>query len=252
MAPLGEVDQAEFIRRFGIPVNTQQYGLTECFPVSMSKLDEETMPGSVGKPASYLEVEVHEEGVPVPAGAVGEIVVRPRRPGVMFDRYWGDPQKTLDAFEGLWYHTGDLGRFDEHGFLYYVDRKKDSMRRRGENVSAFELENILVAHVSIAEIAVHAVVVEGEVDDAIKACIVPTDASLSMEELADFFQKSLPYYAVPRFVELLDSLPRNVSGRVLKDVLRKEGLSATTIDLEAIGLGVSRDNRRGLRHRVPS
>jgi crotonobetaine/carnitine-CoA ligase len=133
---------------------------------------------------------------------------------------------------------------DDEGFISFVDRKKDALRRRGENVSSMELEQAILRHPKVAEVAVHAVPSAATEDD-IKACIVLTpEAETTAEELFAHFEKELPYFAVPRYVELLPALPKNAIGRVLKHELRSAGLTPATRDLEALGLTVARDARR--------
>jgi crotonobetaine/carnitine-CoA ligase len=246
MGPVSQADRALFLDRFGSVVHSQIYGQTECVPIAMNPPGTEEGIGSMGKPSDCLEVQVlDDDGFPVPVGAVGEISVRPRHPGAMFDGYWRDRERTLESFEGLWHHSGDMGRFDESGHLYYVDRKKDSMRRRGENVSAFEVENTIFRHPAIADVAVHGVRLEKEVDDAIKACLILKPGhELELDQFAEFLAKELPYFAVPRFIEIFEEFPKNATGRIMKDTLRAQPQSTATIDLELLGHGVRRDQRR--------
>lgn len=242
---LSVAEQKQFEDRFGIRALTRQYGQTECYPIAYNPFDEQGVSPYAGKPAPALVVELHDaEGRSVAAGEVGEIVVRPRVPHAMFERYWGDDAATVEAFEGLWFHTGDMGRLVE-GEIQYVDRKKDSMRRRGENVSAFELERTLSRAEGVVEVAVHGVELEDELDQSIKACLVVSDPEgFDLADLASYMAHELPYFAVPQFVELVTELPRNAAGRVMKDQLRSVGINDRTHDLVAMGLGVSRDQRR--------
>ncbi|MGW6332915.1 AMP-binding protein [Nocardia rhamnosiphila] len=246
---LSVAEQEQFEQRFGIRALTRQYGQTECYPISYNSFAEQGVSPYAGKPAPELYVEFHDDlGRSVPAGEVGEIVVRPRVPHVIFERYWGDDAGTVRAFEGLWFHTGDMGRLVD-GEIQYVDRKKDSMRRRGENVSAFELERTLSRAAGVVEVAVHGVEIEGELDQAIKACLVVADPEhFDLAGLASYMALELPYFAVPQFVELVPELPRNAAGRVMKDQLRRAGITSATKDLIAMGLGVTRDQRRASAH----
>jgi crotonobetaine/carnitine-CoA ligase len=187
---------------------------------------------------------VDDDDVEVARGDVGEIVVRPLEPDCMFSGYWGRPTETLDTFRNLWHHTGDFGRMDDDGFVSFVDRKKDALRRRGENVSSMELEAAIVRHPKVAEVAVHAVPSAATEDD-IKACVVlAPEAETTPQELFGFFEANLPYFAVPRYVEVIPALPKNAVGRVLKHELRAAGVTEGTWDLEALGLVVSREARR--------
>lgn len=245
MMPLPPEQQAAFAERFGATVVAQFYGQTECGAITLSRLDEERVPGSIGKPSPTFEVRlVDDDDADVPTGEIGEIVVRPRFPDAMFLGYWGNPDATLETWRNLWHHTGDYGRADAEGNLYFVDRKKDALRRRGENVSSVEVETAIATHPAIAEAAVHAVPSDLTEDD-IKACIVPAPgATLEPEDLFAFFRETLPYFAIPRYVEILPELPRNATLRVMKHLLRARGLTPETWDLEAMGLQVPRDERR--------
>ena len=129
----------------------------------------------------------------------------------MIEEYVGMPEETLAAFRNLWFHTGDLGTFDEDGYLHFVGRKKDAIRRRGENVSAFEVETVLEDHPAVAEVAVIGVPddISGE---EILALIVPRSA-IDPVALLDHCQARLPYYAVPRYVRMVETLPQHLPAR---------------------------------------
>jgi crotonobetaine/carnitine-CoA ligase len=238
--PLSSAAQEAFERRFGVEVSQLGYGQTECAPISYDTRAGVRDRDSVGRPSPWLEVRlVDSEDLPVAAGETGEIVVRPLLPDRMFDGYWDKPEATLEAFRNLWHHTGDIGRIDQHGLLHFVDRKKDAVRRRGENVSSIELEAAILRHPRIAEVAVHAVPSPATEDD-IKACIVATPGERpTPDELFEFFRDTLPYFAVPRYVQFLAALPRNAMGRVLKHELRADPFGPETVDFEELGLTVS-------------
>jgi carnitine-CoA ligase len=151
----------------------------------------------------------------------------------MFEGYYNDPEATVRQWKNLWFHTGDLGYFDADGYLYFFDRKKDYLRRRGENISSFEVEQVIASHPAVAEAAVHGVKSEFSEDD-MKACVVLKDGeSLSHVALWEFCKKNLPYFAVPRYLEFMESLPRNPVGRVLKYELRERAVGPTTWDADA-------------------
>lgn len=237
--------QQQFTERFGVPVVSEIYGQSECWPAMMCTVGGPRKPGSAGQACPHLEIRlVDGEDNEVPHGQPGEIVIRPKGPHMMFRGYWNNPEATVDIFRNLWHHTGDMARLDDDGFYHFVDRKKDSMRRRGENVSSLELEAAILKHPDVAAVAVHAVPSDLSEDD-IKACIVPKPgAELDPKEIFGFFKAQLPYYAVPRYVELLDALPANVNGRVQKFLLRERGITDSTWDFEALGLRIERDQRR--------
>jgi crotonobetaine/carnitine-CoA ligase len=161
----------------------------------------------------------------------------------MYGGYWNNQEATAVAIRGGWHHAGDNGRLDEDGFLYFVDRKTDCLRRRGENVSSMELERSILGYPDVAAVAVHAVPSDLGEDD-IKACIVVASSEPEITELFAFFKRTLPYYAIPRYIEFLGELPTTQTMRVQKHVLRERGISAGTIDLEAMGLVVERHERR--------
>lgn len=245
--PMTEQRQLEFEERFGTPLLCEGYGQTECLPVTASKVSGPRRRGSLGEIAPTVEVRiVDEDGNEVPDGVVGEITVRPRNPDCMFQGYWQNPEATLAAFRGLWHHTGDRGFKDAEGFLTFMDRNKDAVRRRGENVSSFQLEAAIAEHPAVAAVAVTAVPSPVGEDD-IKASIVPVAGEeLTPRVLFDFFRTHLPYYAIPRYVDLRDSLPTNAMGRVMKQALRDEGVPAGAIDFEALGMVVPREERRSV------
>jgi crotonobetaine/carnitine-CoA ligase len=248
--PMAPAMQAAFEERFAIPVISEGYGQTECTPVTMNHLTGERKRDTAGRPTASYEVRlVDDDDRQVPAGEVGEIVVRPREPDVMFLGYWNQPEASLSTFRNLWHHTGDYGRADADGFLSFVDRKQDALRRRGENVSSMELEAALMRHSSVERAAVHAVPSKLTEDD-IKACLtLRPGASLTPKEIFEFSRDNLPYFAIPRYVEVCDELPLNAMGRVMKHVLRDRGITAQTWDLDALGLSVARADRRASRPR---
>jgi crotonobetaine/carnitine-CoA ligase len=146
----------------------------------------------------------------------------------MFEGYLGRPAETLTQLSNLWFHTGDLGRFDEDGLLYFVDRKKDAIRRRGENISSFEVEQAVLAHPAVLECAAHAVPSPLGEDD-VKVCVVIRPGhDLDPSQVWLLSRDRLPAFAVPQYIELLDELPKNQVGRVQKHLLRERGVTPTT------------------------
>jgi crotonobetaine/carnitine-CoA ligase len=232
--PLNDELIREARRRWNLGFVTG-YGATESGIVTYA--GTEGLPdGSCGKPSPHFEVElVDDDGVPVAVGEVGEFVTRPRRAGSMMTAYWGMPEKTVEAFRDLWYHSGDLGRRDENGYLYFVDRKKDAIRRRGENISSFELEQALCDYPGVVEAAALAVPSALSEDD-VKACLrVSPDAEFDPAAFLAWAGDHLPRYMIPRYIEVLDEFPRTPTQRVEKYRLRELALSPTTWDAEAGG-----------------
>lgn len=243
-APLSREAQEVFRNRFGVDPWVDIFGQTECMPVTATPLSSDRRDrDGCGIGAPDLEVALLDDDGRVLEGEChGEICLRPREPFAMFDGYFEQPDATLAAFRGLWYHTGDFGRRLPSGALAFVDRLKDSLRRRGENISSFEVEQAIDRHPRIVESAVHAVPSELGEDD-LKAVLVTTEP-IGPEDLFEFFRNTLPYFAIPRYVEFIDALPRNGVGRVLKHKLRDIGVNPQTIDFEVLGLVVGKQERR--------
>lgn len=201
------------------------YGATETGIVSAHDFDAERRPKSCGKPNSdTFEVAVlNDRDQPVATGEVGEIVVRPRRPFSMVKEYYARPDATLEAFRNLWFHTGDNGKMDEDGFLYFVDRKKDAIRRRGENISSYELEFAVNQHPSVMECAAVAVTSDlGE--DEVKVVVVPRPGvELSAEELWRFCEATMPRFWIPSFIEFRGELPKTANQKIQKFLLKDRG-----------------------------
>jgi crotonobetaine/carnitine-CoA ligase len=235
---------AAFEERFGIEV-IEVYGATETGIVTVFEPGGERRSGSCGRAnAATYEVDLFDDDdQPVADGEVGEFVVRSCEAWTMLTGYYGRPQETAEAFRNLWFHTGDYGRRDADGFYYFVDRKKDAIRRRGENITSSEVEMAVNAHPAVAENAVIAVPSDlGE--DEVMACIVlHQDVQLDFAELIAFLDERLPYFMVPRYLEVLPELPKTANEKVQKVELRRRGengLTETTWDREREGIKLNR------------
>ena len=237
-APL-PVEVDSIIReRFGIDTFSGAYGVTEASLVSWQP------PGVANKPNAagvindeFFDVRIFDDDDnELPRGAEGEIVLRPKRPHTMFEGYWGRPDATVETSRNWWYHTGDIGRVDEEDFLFFVDRKADYLRRRGENISSFEVERILMGHGALADVAVHAVPSDLTEDDLKVTATLAEGATLTEDDLFRWCIEELPYFALPRYIEFRAELPRSPVGRVLKRDLRSEGVGPGTWDAEASGI----------------
>jgi crotonobetaine/carnitine-CoA ligase len=158
----------------------------------------------------------------------------------MFAGYWGNPEATVSTSRNWWYHTGDIGRIDDDDYLYFVDRKADYLRRRGENISSFEVESILMGHGQLADVAVYAVPSELTEDDLKIAATLVEGSQLTEADLFRWCIDQLPYFALPRYIEFRSELPRSPVGRVLKRELRDEPLSSTVFDSESSGITYER------------
>jgi crotonobetaine/carnitine-CoA ligase len=161
----------------------------------------------------------------------------------MLTGYYGRPHETAEAFRNLWFHTGDYGRRDEDGFFYFVDRKKDAIRRRGENITSSEVETAINAHPAVAENAVIAVPSELGEDEVMACVVLHPGTELDFAELIAFLDKRLPYFMVPRYLEVLPELPKTANEKVQKVELRRRGdngLTAGTWDREQHGIKLNR------------
>ncbi|MDB5746133.1 MAG: ATP-dependent acyl-CoA ligase [Massilia sp.] len=240
--PFTEETKQIWRERFGArQVGGNGYGLTEASVITSLAGGEYAAPGSSGKRIPDFDVRIVDDlDREVPANTPGEIVVRPLRPDIMFMGYWGRPDDTMKVMRNMWFHSGDIGKFDEEGFFYFVDRKKDYLRRRGENISSFEMESAFAVHPDIEEVAVHAVPSERGEDDVKVTAILKPGCTLQPEALFHWAVDAVPYYALPRYIEFRDAMPKNPQGRVLKYQLREEGCTATTWDLERTDIKVSK------------
>jgi acyl-CoA synthetase (AMP-forming)/AMP-acid ligase II len=198
------------------------YGLTETVSGD-TFLDREnviTKLGSVGRPCQYLELDIwDDQGASVPAGQKGEVVLRGPK---VFKGYWRDPDATAKAFEGGWFHTGDIGVQDEDGYVYIVDRLKDMIVSGGENIASSEVERVIYEHGSVVEAAVVGRPDERWGEVPVAFVVMNPDASTSPDELIDHCRTQLAKYKVPRDVVVIDALPRNPSGKILKRELRDQ------------------------------
>jgi len=236
-APVAVLERFE--RRFGLEL-IEVYGSTELGACLENRPGDRRI-GSCGRPSPHYEVEIHDEDDnPVPPGVEGEIVVRPREPHVMVEEYFGAPEATLAAFRNLWFHTGDRGRTDEDGWFTYVDRLKDAIRRRGENISSWEVEQVINDHDAVAESAAIGVPSELSEEEVLIVVVLQEETTLAPEELLDFCQARLPHFAVPRYVRFVPELPKNHAQRTQKPELRAEGVTPDTWDREDHGYVVTR------------
>ncbi|MQA24117.1 MAG: AMP-binding protein [Micromonosporaceae bacterium] len=212
-APRGD----EFSRRFGVRI-IDGYGLSECGALAYD-----------GVPVDGWTVAVVDDNdLPVAARTIGEIVGRPERPGMIMDGYLGRPAETLDVYRNLWFHTGDNGYLNEAGKLHFVGRKKDAMRHRGENISAWEVEQAVLATGLVHDCAAYALPSSSLGEDDVAVAVVPASADFDPAALLAALPDRLPKYAVPAFVRTLADLPRTPTGKVKKHELRAAGATPDT------------------------
>jgi crotonobetaine/carnitine-CoA ligase len=226
-----------FRERFGIEEVIGAFGMTE---VNIPLYGEYGRPhaGTCGRVYDrYFEVEIRDPETDqlLPRGTVGEIMVRPKAAFGFMAGYRDMPERTVEAWRNLWFHTGDAGVMDEDGYVTYVDRIKDCIRRRGENISSFEVELTISRLEGVAEVAAYAVpsgIAGGE--DEIMLAVVPGEAAtIDPVKVAAYADHMLPRFAQPRFIEIIDSLPKTPTAKVQKATLRARGITAATWDRHA-------------------
>ena len=228
-----------FTRRTGV-VLLDAYGATESNAVIGSTM-ETVKPGWMGKLLDGFEaIIVDEADNPLPDGEAGELVIRADEPFAMSLGYFGMPEKTVEAWRNLWLHTGDRLVRAGDGYYRFLDRMKDTIRRRGENISSYEVEQVLSAHPGIAEVVVFPVASELAEDEVMSAIVLHDGAALTHEEVIRHCEGKMAYFAVPRYVEFMSELPKTANGKIQKFRLRERGLSAATWDREAAGITVKR------------
>jgi carnitine-CoA ligase len=225
--PVASSVEAEFCERFGIEYLLTVYGSTEASMPIITPRDAERPPDACGIGLTdwydFKLVDPESEEA-VADGEVGELLLRPRQSWTLFSEYWGMPTETLEAFQNFWFHTGDGLRRDEKGWYYFVDRVSDSIRRRGENISSYEIEQAVLAHKAVTECAAVAVPAEMETgEDEVMLCVV-ADGPLDTAELFDWCVEALPRFALPKYIKLMDSMPRTPSGKLRKFQLRQGGI----------------------------
>jgi carnitine-CoA ligase len=232
-----------FEERFGVTFG-EGYGLTETGVATMMDPTRPPRLGSCGTANPGYEVSIVEPGsdLPLPPNTPGEIVVDMKIPNIVMRAYYGMPEKTADDFRNLKLHTGDLGRMDEDGYVYFMDRVKDYIRRRGENVSSMEVEKQVNAHPSVRECAAIGVKAgEGaSSEDEIMIVMVAEGAPPDMERFTRWMAERMPYFMVPRYIRVVSELPKTPTERVQKVKLREQGVTADTWDRDAAGVKVTR------------
>ena len=226
----------EFEKRFGIKIR-EVYGMTEtsCF----TTLNQSGKVGSIGKPYPYFEIQiVADNGRPVANGHTGEIALKEKEPGLIVEHYWGKPNGSRNALKNGWFHTGDLARCDDDGDFFYLGRKQDSFRRRGENVSAWEIERVLNTHPDIEESA--AVGVKSEVGEHdLKVFIKCVSGKvLSALDIIKWCEPRMPYFQIPRYIQFVDGFKKTPTQRIIKASLSIDKQDCW--DLETSGYRIQR------------
>lgn len=230
---------AEFTERFGFGL-LDGYGSTETNCIMGAPLAAQR-PGLMGRLLDGFSARVVDaQDNELPDGEAGELILRADEPFAFATGYFGMPEKTVEAWRNLWFHTGDRVVRESDGFFRFMDRMKDAIRRRGENISSYEVEQVLVSHPQVENAAVFPVCSELAEDEVMAAVVLRPGEKLSYEALLDFCQPRMPYFAVPRYLEYVEALPATENGKVTKYKLRERGITAATWDRERAGYKVTR------------
>jgi carnitine-CoA ligase len=237
--PLNET-APQFHARFGTDIYTH-FNMTE-ISMPIVTAANPTALGSAGRIRSGVEVRIIDENdCELPAGAVGELVVRTDCPWATSHGYAGNPVATAAAWRNGWFHTGDGFKRDAEGNFYFVDRLKDAIRRRGENISSFEVESEVLAYPAIREAAAIAVKSEIAEDEVCAVVAIKEGESFDPAALIEFLRPRMAHFMVPRYVRVVEALPRTPTAKIEKVKLRAEGLTTDTWDREAAGIVVKRE-----------
>ena len=234
-APLATDLAGPFSERFGVREFVDGFGQTEISNVFMTPPDAPRPPGASGVLVDqWFEIKLADPdtGEAVPEGQAGELLVRHKQPGIISTEYLGMPDKTIESRRDLWFHTGDALKRDAQGWYYFVDRVKDALRRRGENISSFEVEAVLRSHASVADCAVVGVAADQQAgEDEVMAFIVPhTGQSPDYTDIAAWCDARMPAFMIPRYFDTLAELPRTPTEKVRKKELRERGVQPGTWD----------------------
>jgi crotonobetaine/carnitine-CoA ligase len=239
MVPLAG-DIAAFSQRFGCEIYTI-FNMTEISTPIISEPNP-LVRGTCGRKREGVDVRlVDDHDCEVPDGMVGEMIVRTDRPWGMNSGYYKNPEATAAAWRNGWFHTGDSFRRDAQGYYYFVDRKKDAIRRRGENISSFEVEADVLAHPDVREVAAVGVPNEHSEEDVLVVIAPMAGRTIDAAALLDFLRARMAHFMVPRYVRVVDELPKTPSSKVMKAELRRQGVTADTWDRERAGIQVKAD-----------
>ncbi|MCM8735398.1 AMP-binding protein [Azospirillum sp. A1-3] len=239
IVPFGD-DAPRFGARFGVELHTV-YNMTE-IASPLTAGPEGMVPGLCGRARPCFELRVVDgNDAELPPGTVGELIIRSHRPWALGSGYYRNLEATLAAMRNGWFHTGDAFRMEDDGRFFFVDRLKDVIRRRGENISSFELEAEICAHPAVRE-AVTVAVPSSVGEDEVLAVVAPLPgASVDPAELVGFLAARVAHYMVPRYVRVVEELPKTASGKLQKHTLRAEGLTEECWDREAAGIRFKRE-----------
>jgi len=229
----------EFQKRFNTKI-LEVYGMTECYCCLVSPYDDPRA-GACGQTITGWDVRiVDDDDNECAPNSLGEFVARSNKMFVGTTGYYNKPEATIELFKNGWIHTGDLGRMDEDGHFFFVDRKKQAIRRRGENISSFEVESIISAHEDVLESCVVGVPADVGEEDVKAVVVLKEGKTTTEEELIRWCEPRMAYFAIPRYIAIRDSMPKTPSERVEKFKLKNEGITADCWDREAEGIVLER------------
>lgn len=230
---------APFLQRFGVPL-VDGYGSTETNFVFAGTIPSDH-PGTMGYLANGIEARVVDENdSALPDGQAGELLLRATEPFAFASGYFGMPEKTVEAWRNLWFHSGDRVVRDPDGHYRFIDRMKDSIRRRGENVSSWEVEQTIQSHPVVAACAIYPLPSELGEDEVAAAILLEPGQSLDPVDIVRHCEGQIAYFAIPRYVRILSQMPLTENGKIKKGVLREAGVTTDTWDREAAGLKLQR------------
>ena len=230
---------AAFEKRFGVTI-IEGYGMSE-IGIPLMNTPEARKPGTCGKVLpDYAVKVVDDNGVEVGPDATGELLIRPLKPYCMLLEYYRMPEKTVEACRDMWFHTGDYLYYDGEGFFHFVDRKKDAIRRRGENISSYEVEKVINSHPAVRESA--AVAVKSELgEDEVMVCLSCREGKqVTPFDLIAYCEEHMAYFMIPRYLRIMQELPKTPTQRVKKYELRDQGVTPDTWDREKAGYKLKR------------
>jgi len=228
-----------FLERFGVPL-VDGYGSTETNFVFAGAIPSDR-PGTMGYLTGGFEARiVDEDDSELPDGQAGELVLRAKEPFAFATGYFGMPEKTVEAWRNLWFHSGDRVVRDADGHYRFVDRMKDSIRRRGENVSSWEVEQIILAHPAVAACAIYPLPSELGEDEVAAAILLEQGQSLEPADIVRHCEGQIAYFAIPRYVRIVSEMPLTENGKIKKGALQQAGVTTDTWDREAAGIRVRR------------
>jgi crotonobetaine/carnitine-CoA ligase len=239
-APTASTIVEAFKDRYGIEAVVDAFGLTETSAPIMSPYRMPRPAGAAGLAnAEWFDIRLVDPNTDreVAVGEVGELVVRPVHPWTCSNGYYNMPEKTVEAWRNLWFHTGDALRRDEQGWYYFIDRYKDALRRRGENISSYEVEQAILGHPSVVEAAVLGVPADQEAGEDEVLAVVVTSQPTDPAEVLEWCRGRIPAFAIPRYLRVVDALPKTPSEKVRKAALREDGITIDTFDSTRVDAG---------------